>query len=134
MKKYKHSDETKAAVMSALLTGQTVTAVASEYSLDKSTVSRWRARLTDEALQSVATKKGETLETLLIDYVTTNLRTLKAQSEVAGRPDYVQKQPASELAVLHGVLADKTVRILAALEPIEADGERREELTSERVN
>jgi len=105
--------------MAALLTGQTVAQVATTYHLDKSVVSRWRRKIDPEQLQRVATEKGETLEWLLLDYVQTNLRTLKAQSIEAGRAQYVQKQSASELAVLHGVLADKTVRILAALEPIE---------------
>jgi transposase-like protein len=128
-----YGDETRAAVMAALLTGQTVSAVANAYNLDKSTVSRWRSRIDATALQDVATEKGETIETLLLDYVQQNLRTLKAQSIEVGRAKYIQKQSASELAVLHGVLADKTVRILAALEPIEAESERRE-ATSERVN
>ena len=122
----RHSDETKAAVMAALLTGQTVAQVATAYHLDKSVVSRWRSKISEYRLQGIATKKsetGETIEELLVDYVQQNLRTLKAQSIEAGRPEYVQEQSASELAVLHGVLADKTVRILAALEPIEAASE-----------
>jgi transposase-like protein len=103
--------------MAALLTGQSVSQVAFEFNLGKATVSRWRADLSSNQLEQVRTERTETIECLLLDYVATNLKTLKAQSEVAGRPEYVQKQSASELAVLHGVIADKTVRILSALQP-----------------
>lgn len=103
--------------MGALLTGQSVSQVAHQFKLGKATVSRWREQIGSIELERVRTDKQESLESLLFDYVSTNLRTLKAQSEVAGREAYIEKQCASELAVLHGVLADKTVRILAALQP-----------------
>ena len=61
MRGKKHSPEVKAAVMAALLTGQGVAAVASQYKLDKSVVSRWRAQINSDELQQVATKKGMSL-------------------------------------------------------------------------
>ena len=110
-------DVTRAAVIAALLTGQGVTEVASAFKLNPSVVSRLRARTHPLLKQEVATKKEIDLEALILEYVRTNLRTLTAQSLETGKPEYILKQSASELAILHGVLADKTFRILSALEP-----------------
>lgn len=119
------SDQTRAAVMAALLTGQSVNKIAEEFEVSKSTVSALRKSLPKLNLEQPRTQKesdnpddpNETLESLVLKYVATNLRTLEAQSKAVGDPDYIKNQPASELAVLHGVIADKTFRILSALEP-----------------
>lgn len=102
--------------MAALLAGQGVNEVAKEYSLAKAVVSRWKSSLTGEELERIGTKKGERIETLLFEYLTTTLQTLKNQSEIVGEREYVTKQPAGELAVLHGVMADKSIRLLEAAE------------------
>ena len=115
------SEEIRASVMAALLTGQSVSQVAEQFNLGKATVSRWRKTLRSETLEQIGTEKRESLEGLLIDYVITNLKTLKAQSEIVRDPDYIKKQSASEIAVLHGVLADKSIRILSALEAVEEE-------------
>lgn len=117
MRGKEHPPEVKAAVMAALLTGQSVSEVATAYSLDVSVVSRWRKRLSSTTLQEVASKRADDLESLLMDYVRTNLETLKAQSEIVRERAYVEKQSASEIAVLHGVLADKTFRVLSSYQP-----------------
>jgi transposase-like protein len=113
MKGKKHSDEVQAQVMAALLAGQGVSEIAREYNLDKSVVSRIKS---SSNLQQLQPKKGEEIETLLFDYLRTTLDTLKNQAEIVGEREYVSKQPAGELAVLHGVMADKAVRLLEAAE------------------
>lgn len=122
----RHSDQVRAAVMAALLTGQSVTEAAKNHGIDRTVVGRWKQQLHSSPL-----KKSETIEALLLDYVRQNLMALQAQVEVAGRPEYILKQSASELAVLHGVMADKMIRILAAFEPIES--ERKTSFTTEGV-
>lgn len=117
--------------MSALLAGQGVSETARALNLPKATVSRIKSEISRERLEQVGTDREERLIDLVMDYVSTNLRTLKAQSIEVGRADYIKNQSASEIAVLHGVLADKTVRILAALEPEESD---EPPLTSQRIN
>lgn len=116
----KYSDELKAAVMAALLTGQSVSSVAREYNLPKGTVSSWKDRSHEVA--TVATQpdlKNQDLKrdigSLLLEYLIAALGTLKAQVEVFGDREWLKKQPASEVAVLHGVIADKTVRLLEGL-------------------
>lgn len=114
MRGKKHSDEIRAQVMAALLAGQGVAEVATTYNLDISVVSRWRSAMPSQELQLIASKKGEHLEGLLFTYLTTILNTLTKQAEIASERDYITKQPAGELAVLHGVMADKSIRLLEA--------------------
>ena len=100
--------------MASLLAGQGVMEVASQYNLDASVVSRWKSSIPESQLQVIAIKKGERIEHLLFEYLTETLVTLKEQAIIARERDYVTKQPAGELAVLHGVMADKAVRLLEA--------------------
>jgi transposase-like protein len=111
-----HSEETKAAVLAALLTGQGVNEVARQYELDSSVVSRWKKQLPAEQLQQVATEKRDEFGDLLAGYLRTNLVTLQVQSEFFRNEEWLKKQPASDLAVLHGVVTDKTIRLLEAAE------------------
>lgn len=108
-----YSDEQKAAVMAALLAGQSVSQVAKEYKIPEGTVKAWSSR-TDRA-QPVATPKKAEIGELLVEYLRENLTTLRAQSEAFRDPVWLREQGASELAVLHGVLTDKTVRLLEAM-------------------
>lgn len=109
-----HTDETRAQVIAALLAGQGVNEVAAQYDLPKETVSYWKKSIPDAQLALIRTKKGERIEVLLFDYLTTLLETLRKQAEIAGEREYVHKQPADSLAVLHGVMADKGIRLLEA--------------------
>ena len=110
-----YTPETRASVMAALLAGQGVSELAREYQIPESTVSRWKKAAREEAGLS-----GEIGE-LLLDYLGENLRTLKAQAVAFRDTDWIRKQSASELGVLHGILSDKAVRLLEALEgsPVE---------------
>lgn len=116
MRGKKHSDEVQAQVMAALLAGQGVNEVATQYNLDPSVVSRWKSKIPDDKLQLVAIKKSEEIEVLLYNYLTQTLITLDEQAKVVSEREYIIKQPAGELAVLHGVMADKAIRLLEAAE------------------
>lgn len=116
MRGKKHSDEIQAQVMASLLAGQGVNEIAAEYNLPESTVREWRSTLTPEQVAELRAKKGEQVESLLFGYLTQILTTLKAQAEVASEREYILKQPADSLAVLHGVMADKGIRLLEAAE------------------
>lgn len=115
MRGKRHPDELRVQVMASLLAGQGVGEVAAEYNLDMSVVSRWKSSIPDSQLQVIATKKGNEIEGLLFKYLTTTLNTLTAQAEIAGEREYCLKQPAGEFAVLHGVMADKSIRLLEAI-------------------
>lgn len=105
-----HDPETKAAVMAALLAGQGTCEVARAYDIPESTVSRWKAKAREEAGRS--NDVGE----LLLGYLEENLRTLRAQVVAFRNEEWLAKQGASEVGVLHGILTDKAVRLLEALE------------------
>lgn len=109
-----HSDETKAAVMAALISGQGVNEVAREYKLDSGLVSRWKQGLSTAELQQVAVENSRRIEGLLLGYLEANLAALKAQSTLAGDVNYLKQFPPQQLAVLHGVMADKAVRLIEA--------------------
>lgn len=111
-----HGDEVKAAVMAALLTGQGVSEIAAQFDLPESSVRNWKKALGPEKLAEISGKKSEQIEELLFGYLTANLTALRAQANEVAKPEYIKKQPASEIATLHGVMADKAFRILEAAE------------------
>lgn len=114
-----HSDETRAAVIAALLTGEGVNEVSRRMQLDKSIVSRIKSTMGDEKLQQVATEKATRMESLLVDYLQSNVAALKAICDVTKDASYLKRQPASEIAALHAELATRAFRLLEA-EAIEA--------------
>lgn len=116
MAKIEYPNEVKAAVMSALLAGQSVTEIASEYKIPASTIRSWKSRqVNGESVASVATQKREEIGDLLLDYLRTMLKTLRTQAEHFGDKEWLKDQGANELAVLHGVSTDKAIRLLEAL-------------------
>lgn len=123
MAKAEYSNEVKASVMAALLEGQSVSAVAKQYKIPKGTVSGWKQKAflgaDIKSSDPVATQKREEIGDLLLDYLRTMLCTLKVQAEHFGDKSWLKNQGANELAVLHGVSTDKTIRLLEALSPNE---------------
>lgn len=120
--------ETKAAVLAALMTGQSVDAVAEAYSVPRGTVLDWKrqAKLATEVVRTVKTD-GPDIVGLIDSYLVKNLETLAIQAEQFRDRDWLSKQPASEAAVLHGVLVDKAVRILQAAEAANAPADAGDE-------
>lgn len=102
--------------MASLLAGQGVGEIAAQYSLPESTIREWRETLSSEQFAELRAKKGEKIEELLFGYLTANLAALEAQAKVVSEREYITKQPADGLAVLHGVMADKSIRLLEAIE------------------
>ena len=113
MTRKRYSEETKAAVMAALLAGQSVSQVAKEYGIPKGTVSGWGRK--SQEVASVTTQKKERIGELLVSYLSTSLETLEAQARMFKNEDWLRKQNAADVAVLHGVVTDKAIRLLEAL-------------------
>lgn len=112
-----YNPETKAAIMAALLAGQSVSSIAKEYEIPKGTVSNWKReayRELEPEVQSERTQKKARIGELLLEYLEANLKALKAQAEQFADARWLSKQQADEAAVLHGVMTDKAIRLLEA--------------------
>lgn len=110
-----HDPSVKGAVMAALLAGQGVNSVSEEFGLPKGTVSGWKKEYEQNRTEKVPTRAS-----LIENYLTQNLTTLGAQQEFFRDTSWLREQAASELAVLHGVSADKAIKILEAIERAES--------------
>lgn len=108
-----YSDEQKAQVIAALLAGQSVREVARTYHVPRSTVASWSSDEHRPRVDDLDRKKE--IGALILEYLREVLTTLVAQQKVFRDESWLKQQPASEAAVLHGVLADKGIRLLEAL-------------------
>jgi hypothetical protein len=109
-------DQTRAAIMAALMAGQGVTEVSKAFQVAKSTVSRIKSLISQSDLEQLGTKKENDFGELLAGYLRETLITLTAQARVFRDENWLKQQPAGELAVLHGVQTDKAIRLLEAVE------------------
>ena len=100
--------------MAALLSGQGVNEVARQYNIDKSLVSRWRAKIPQQTLQQLATKRTDEFSELLTHCLRESLKTIAFQLCFMRTTDWLKSQEASALAVLLGVITDKAIRLLEA--------------------
>jgi hypothetical protein len=113
-------DEIKAAVLADLVLLSPAT-VASKHGLKPGTVRRLKSQELSTALAvletdpAVITLKKQRITALMLEYLEANLNALTSQAYVSADPTYINRQPAGELAILHGVLADKSIRLLEAL-------------------
>lgn len=125
-----HSAEVRAQAIAAMLAGEAPASVAERLGVPLGTVKSWRSRdaqalvNSGAAVATDATPKRDELGRLVSEYLRESLRALRAQSELFADAEWLKKQSAAELAILHGVLNDKVVRILSALRNNEGgDGE-----------
>jgi len=111
-----YSDETKAAVFAALLTGQSIRYVAKEFGIPVGTIKAWKSyRANGQNVTMVTTQKKEAIGDLIIIYLNELFITLHAQMKVFADEEWLKQQSAGEVAILHGVIADKGIRLLEAL-------------------
>lgn len=111
----KYTDDTKAAVMAALLAGQSVSKVSEEFDIPRSTVGNWSAKLNQAGVPTVPDEKKEEIGERLVVLVHKMLDAQYAMLEVMAEKDYIRKQDIAELGMSFGVNNDKLDRILARL-------------------
>ena len=114
MTRREHTPEEHAAVLAALLAGQSVSNVARQFSVTRDTIRRWRAAAGFNESPVIDHQKREEMDALVADLLRAILTTLQVQAEQFRDRAWLKTQPASELAVLFGVMADKGFRILEA--------------------
>lgn len=118
MARTQYPDELKATVMAALLSGQSINVVAEKYSIPRGTVAAWATRERNAMRgdnSMVTSSQRERIGELVIDNIEAMLETTKEMQDVLKDKTWLKKQSASEVAVLFGVIADKTYRLLEAL-------------------
>lgn len=107
--------EMRAKVISDIRSGDSNTVIAERYDIPLGTVKAWRHDVGVVSPTRIQPDKTEELSQLVADYLASGLRALRAQSELASDRVWLEKQNSADLAIFHGVLADKLVRILSAL-------------------
>ena len=115
MRGRRHSDDLKAKVIAALIAGQHVMEIAKAYQIGEGTVRNWKRGLPREQLTQL-TQPPRDFGDLVGDYLTALLKTLKAQADHVRKPEFLAKQSAADIAVLHETFAGKGLAILAAAE------------------
>jgi hypothetical protein len=91
-----------------------VSSIAKQYNIPKGTVSNWK-RGNGVGGPEKRTQKADDIGELIISYLQTNLNALRVQAEAFIDREWLAKQDASDVAVLHGVMTDKAVRLLEAM-------------------
>jgi transposase-like protein len=110
-----YPDEIKAAAMAALLAGQSISTVAEKYKIPRGTVAAWAGRERGAMRSETDSGQRERIGELIVDNIEAMLETTKEMLHVLRNEKWIEKQAASEIAVLFGVIADKTYRLLEAL-------------------
>lgn len=109
-----YSEATKAAVMAALLEGQSINKVAEKFNIPEGTVKYWKGKA-KSGVGKVDPQKRERIGELVLAYLSTALETLEVQARMFQDEEWLRKQNAADVAVLHGVVTDKSIRLLEAL-------------------
>lgn len=106
------------------------------YGVSERTAKRWLN--TNPTGKKNAAKKKEqhdqAVSDLMLTYLRTLLTTLNVQVEFFSDTDWLAEQTAGEIAILHGVLADKGSRIMDILVEIERQQHRYIEAQSGDLN
>jgi len=120
-----HSEHLRAQVLAALYAGQSYTQVSQLFGVPIGTLKGWKSRdkHQPDGVTTGATPKRERIGELLLEYLVVNLETLKTQQVFFRDETWLKQQSASELAVLHGVSADKALRLLEGLADQNAEDE-----------
>lgn len=118
-----YSPEVKAAVMAALMDGQTLRQIEREHGVPKSTAAAWgkEAEAIVSGVRTVPDNKKDQIQGLLIDLFIAKLESQIALAKHAADKTWLQKQDASAVAMLLGVSDDKLMRLLEKYENDGAD-------------
>ena len=106
------------AVLAALLSGDSQERIAQLFDIDQGTVSRWKKNLREE-LGKLAQEQREQVELNIFITILKTQHAIQSQLDVFSDTQWLKRQPAEELGILHGILHDKSIRLLEALTPAE---------------
>lgn len=95
--------------------GQSVSQVADDFGIPRSTIGNWSAKLNQSGVPSVPTQKKEEIGERLAVLVSKMIEAQIAMLEVMADKDYLKAQDMAALSMGFGVGNDKLDRILARL-------------------
>ena len=113
-----YTDELKAQVIADLLIGTaTIKQIADKHNVPYSTVTTWNNRLVKNSEMAVIetdeTQIKKRIGDLLLEILEVNLETQIAQLRHFADKEWLMKQSASEIGILHGIQVDKAVRMIS---------------------
>jgi len=109
------SDERKASVLAAIAQGMSVHAASREFAVSRAAIMRWR-EASGLGTHQVAPQKREEIGELVTDLLRAILITVRIQAEAYRDTAWLKKYSPSDAGVNTGILSDKAIRILEALE------------------
>jgi len=101
-------------VIADVLAGMSVRAAGQKHGVSTARAGEWAQQA--RGLVASEPKKAQELGELVTTYLTEILATLSVQVRAFRDETWLRQQNAADAAVLHGVLVDKAVRLLAAAE------------------
>ena len=113
-----YSPEQKAEVLAAILLGESMRSASARLGIPFSTIRSWQVEDLPRAQNVIESETKDALGELVTEYVRESLRTLRLQAGVFAGRDWLEKQNAADVAILHGVMADKTIRVLSAIHAV----------------
>jgi len=118
-----HPQELRSEAVAAVLGGATLSETARQFNISIGTLSTWLAAPSVQKIRNstARARDPESIEVMLLDLITQHVTTLSAQLQVTARPEWIEKQPAADLAQLVGVQRDTLLRLLAGLRPVPVD-------------
>lgn len=111
-----HSQERKTQAIAMLMAGESVSDVARNLGLPDSTVRTWSRSLGDD-FTMLRDKKGDKVVNLLEETLVKTIESNLDQLATFSDREWLYKQSAGDMAILHGTLFDKACRILNLVQP-----------------
>lgn len=126
-----YSPDTKAAVVSALLTGLAISEVARQFGVSRQTAIRWREEAFAAIPDTPSPHFGQIPDTSWIPirgtdwqdnfqrYVDDSLYSMRVQVAYLARPDVLERTDYAAIVDAHGTLADRVARIADTIGRVE---------------
>lgn len=109
-----HSENVKLEAIGLYMQGHSYTFVANKLGISVGTAKTWKHNIMPSITAEMRKDWAEQIEYNLYRTIIMAQHAMMEQLEVMSDSEWIRKQTASDLAVLHGVTHDKVVRLLEA--------------------
>lgn len=115
-----------AQVVTALVAGKTFKEISTEFGISEDWINRVKKKLPPEFIEYFASAKTNEISSLIEQGLKAQLKAMIKMVEVTEDDVWLKTQRAPELATFFGVVNDKTIRVLAAIERADERLERQD--------